>query len=100
MHNFRTLKSALEFYRAASALQLPGHLRNQLLRAASSISLNLAEGKGRGTRADQRRFFQIAMGSVRECQAILSLAELTDSTSWRILDSVAAQLYKLLRAGP
>ena len=99
MNNFRTFKSALEFYRAASAQQLPGHLRNQLLRAASSIALNLAEGYGKGTLADQQRFFQIAMGSTRECQAILILAELQGSTSWRLLDSVAAQLYRLLRYG-
>jgi len=42
----------------------------------------------------------MAMGSVRECQAILCLAELTGTASWSFLDSVAAQLYKLLRAGP
>jgi len=100
MHNFRTYNGALEFYRAVSAQQLPGHLRNQLLRAASSIALNLAEGKGRGTQADQRRFYQIAMGSVRECQAILTLAELQGSGSWKRLDSVAAQLYRLISWRP
>ena len=100
MQNFRTFKSALDFYRAVSAAQLPGHLRNQLLRAASSIALNLAEGRGRGTKTDQQRFFQIAFGSVRECQAILTLAELEGTTSWKLLHSVAAQLYRLLHCGP
>jgi len=70
------------------------------VRAASSIALNLAEGRGRGTKTDQKRFFQIAMGSVRECQAILALAELEASHTWKLLDSVAAQLYRLLRSGP
>ncbi len=42
----------------------------------------------------------MAMGSVRSCQAILCLAELTGTASLSILDSVAAQLYTLLRAGP
>lgn len=36
------------------------HARDQLLRASQSISLNIAEGNGKGTNAGWRRFFEIA----------------------------------------
>jgi four helix bundle protein len=100
IENFRTYTLAVEFYKATRGLKLPVFLRDQLQRAASSVALNLAEGRGKETVADQRRFFSIAFGSVRECQAILTLAELEGTTSWGLLDSLAGHLYKLLkRAG-
>lgn len=99
MENFRTFKIAVEFYRQCKPLCLPRILRDQLDRAASSIALNLMEGRGRGSKKDQIRFFQIAFGSVRECQAILTLADLTQSVCWGTLDSLAAHLYKLIKNG-
>jgi len=44
--------------------------RDQWLRASQSIPLNIAEGNGKSTEADRRRFFEIARGSVLECAAI------------------------------
>ena len=73
MKNFRTFHLAVAFYRQARLVQIPGHLKSQLLRAASSIGLNLAEGRGRHTKSEQLNFFNIAMGSLRECQAVLVL---------------------------
>src|SRR2546423_13956592 len=40
----------------------------QLVRAADSIGANIAEGTGRGTFADNRRFVRIARGSLNETQ--------------------------------
>ena len=99
MKNFRTFIKAVEFYRLSKTLCLPYHLKEQLNRASSSIALNLAEGRGKASKKDQLRFFHIAMGSVRESQAILILAELTDSECYTALDSVAAHLYKLIKNG-
>jgi four helix bundle protein len=49
-------------------------LTTQTTRAAGSIGANLAEGCGRGTDADFRRFVQIAMGSASELENHLQLA--------------------------
>ena len=46
----------------------------QLVRAADSIGANIAEGLGRGTLADQRRFFLIANGSLKETEHWLERA--------------------------
>lgn len=97
MKNFRTFDSAVEFYRLSCSLSIPAHLSSQLVRAGSSIALNLAEGRGKPTKRDQLKFFHIAMGSLRECQAILILAEMRDTESWRSLDKLGAQLYRLIK---
>jgi four helix bundle protein len=41
---------------------------NQLVRAADSIGSNIAEGEGRGSYQDNRRFIRIARGSLQETQ--------------------------------
>ena len=51
-------------------------LRDQLERASISIILNIAEGAGRRSPADRRRYFVIAQGSTYECAAILDILRL------------------------
>ncbi|WP_411279764.1 four helix bundle protein [Gemmatimonas sp.] len=51
----------------------PG-LRNQMLRAAMSIPLHIAEGAGKDTRVDFARFLGNAFGSANEVEQQLPLA--------------------------
>ncbi|MBX3293017.1 MAG: four helix bundle protein [Acidobacteria bacterium] len=43
-------------------------LGKQIVRSADSIGANLAEGEGRGSYQDNRRFIKIARGSLQETQ--------------------------------
>lgn len=49
-------------------------LTSQLRRASSSISANIAEGCGRGSRIELRHFLHVAMGSASEVEYFLLLA--------------------------
>ena len=49
------------------------HVRDQLLRASSSIPLNIAEGNGKLPSADRQRYLRIALGSALECAATLDV---------------------------
>jgi four helix bundle protein len=97
MKNFRTLDLAIAFYRQVASLKLPYHLKDQLQRAASSIALNLGEGRGKASRRDQLRYFQIAMGSLRESQVALSLIDGIDPTVKDLADQLGASLYLLIK---
>ena len=96
MKNFRTFVLAVNFYEQIRCHKLSTVFRDQLERASQSIALNLAEGYGRGLSPDQKRFYRISMGSLRECQAILVLARLEGSQAWKTLDTLGAHLYKLI----
>jgi four helix bundle protein len=97
MKNFRTYQLAVEFYRQIAKLRIRGPLRDQLRRASSSIVLNLAEGSGRSGKRDQRRFYSIAFGSLRECQAIMDLELSGNSEVADLADVLAAHLYCLIK---
>jgi four helix bundle protein len=98
MKNFRTYHLAVEFYRLCRTLKLPRELRDQLTRASSSIALNLAEGGARFSAADQRRFYRIAFGSLRESQAILALEGQEEALLLEKADSLAAHIYRLIES--
>jgi four helix bundle protein len=52
-----------------------GDVKNQLERAAVSVSNNIAEGFERGTTAELINFLYIARGSAGECRSMLYLCE-------------------------
>ncbi|MBP9837300.1 MAG: four helix bundle protein [Proteobacteria bacterium] len=97
MNNFRTYNLAVEFYRSTKSLPMPYHLKEQLNRASSSVVLNLAEGSARYTKADQRKFFNIAFSSLRESQAILELIDNCPTQLIELSDRLAAHTYKLIQ---
>src|SRR6188474_3355453 len=49
------------------------HLADQLTRASTSIVLNLAEGAGKYSKADKRRYYLTARGSATESAALLDV---------------------------
>ena len=74
-------------------------LADQLKRSATAIPLNFAEGCGKETKRDRRRFFVIARGSAYEVAAILDVGLRLGVISaghreegHRLCDSVAAML--------
>lgn len=95
---FRSYQVAVQVYKESRSLRLPAYLKDQLLRAASSVALNLGEGSGKDSPADRRRFYQIALGSTREVQAILDLAEEVPVSLQQQADHLGACVYKLCRA--
>ena len=98
MLHLKSYQLAVQFYRQAKGIELPYDLKDQLRRAALSIALNLCEGTGRRTMPDRVRFFQIALGSIRECQGLVELESDSFTHSQRdLLDHLAASTFKLIR---
>ena len=58
-----------------------GDLKNQLERAAVSISNNIAEGFERGTNNDLIHFLYISKGSSGECRSMLRICERSNKFS-------------------
>ena len=97
LQNFKSYQLAKALYQDCQASKMSGAgLRDQLLRAASSVALNLAEGSAKRSPKDRARFYEIALASLREVQAILDLKH-----SVRLqqqADILGAHVYLLLRA--
>lgn len=98
LHSFRSYQLAIQFYRLAQGQRAPRHLRDQLLRASSSVALNLSEGSAKRSPADRRRFYEIGLGSVRECEAIAELLGPQAAALEEPLDKLARHVYKLVQA--
>lgn len=88
--------------------QTKGHrnAKDQLLRASQAIPLNIAEGNGKATDGDRRRFFEIARASALECGAIQdalevcgALSALENDGAKKSLDRIVAMLTKLGQRG-
>ena len=68
------LAGQVEVATRMSTFRGAGELGLQLRRAALSVSSNIAEGYGRGRRADFARFLLLARGSAAEVQSQLAVA--------------------------
>ena len=92
---FQAYSLAVSLYRLSQGVSCPSELRSQLLRASSSVALNLAEGSGKLSPAERRRYFGIALGSLREVQAILDLAPAPSPQILGVSDQLGAYVYRL-----
>ena len=81
------------------------HLADQFTRASTSILLNLAEGAGKLSKPDKRRYYLTARGSARESAALLDvclrlklLDEVGHKAGKQRLVRIVSMLIKLARA--
>jgi len=99
LSDFRSYQLALELYREVKGTRgLPAHLRDQILRASSSICLNLSEGSAKPTPKDRARFYHIALGSCREVQTVIQLEQEILVHLHSKADRLAAHLYRLCKS--
>lgn len=68
------------------------HITNQLRRAATSVPTNIAEGCGRGSDADFKRFVQIAMASACEVEYLLLLSQELGYINNAVHDTIVADV--------
>jgi len=90
-------------YRAAKSFPSDEKFRlsDQLCRAAASIPTNIAEGKGRDTGPDFRRFLVIARGSTEETRYLLLLAHdlgFLSEPDYQRLEGLYTEVSKMLNA--
>ncbi len=93
-------------YHICKRLREHRNARDQLLRASQAIPLNIAEGNGKATEGDRRRYFEIARGSALECGAAQDVLEVCGALSptenfkgKELLDRIVAMLTKLGQRG-
>lgn len=93
-------------YRFCEGLSGHRNARDQLIRASQAIPLNIAEGKGKATDVDRRRYFEIARASSLECAAIQdvlvecgALDRESSDKQKRVLDRIVAMLTLLGQRG-
>ena len=76
-------------------------LTSQIRRAAAAIPANIAEGYGRGHRAEYVQFLRIAQGSLKELETHLLLSARVEIVSEETVEAVldrAAEVGRLLGA--
>jgi four helix bundle protein len=91
---------AVQVARASRKLSGPGAASraDQLVRAALSVSSNIAEACGRGTVPEFRRFLQYARGSAQETLTQLRVAAALDPASSHILHEIEGRLALVIKA--
>ena len=69
-----------------------GPVSDQLMRAATSISLNIAEGAGEYSGKEKARFYRMARRSATECAAILDVLRELEASEASLLVAGREQL--------
>jgi four helix bundle protein len=79
-HRLHVYRKALELLAAVRAAQVTdAKLRDEALRAAKGVCLNIAEGSGRVSRADKARVYAIARVECVECVECVAAVEIAGS---------------------
>jgi four helix bundle protein len=105
--NLEVYKKAKEFHlesiKLLEVIKPTNYEKDQLGRASMSIVLNIAEGSGKFSKPDRRRFYVIARASVFECVAILDLlndknklSQNEFETMLRLADELSRILFKMV----
>ncbi len=97
VRNFLAYDLAVQLYAQCEGIKAKHFIKDQLERAALSIVLNLAEGAGKPSRAEQRRFYSIAFGSLRETQALLQILKVQDAQ--QTAHRLGGMVYRLVHPG-
>jgi four helix bundle protein len=97
LKDFIAFELSKRLYQRCKTVRRPHYVKDQLLRASLSISLNLAESSGRRTEKERLRYFTMALGSLRECEALVELEEIRDTETQDLLRQLGAILFKLCR---
>jgi len=111
MFDFENLKvyHKAEHFNKCLRAQIPRipldiEVNRQLKRSALSIMLNIAEGSGRLTNLDKRRFYIVARGSVFETVSILrivfdekSIDQRQYDEFYNAADEISKMLYVMIR---
>ena len=95
------MELSVEVYRATSRFprQEEYGLRAQIRRSAVSVASNIAEGQGRQSDPDFRRFLRISVGSLLELETQLHIAwrvDYLDQETARHLGSMSTELGRML----
>ncbi|MDE3235251.1 MAG: four helix bundle protein [Bacteroidota bacterium] len=99
----KSMSLVSEIYRFSKAFpssEIYG-LVSQLRRSAISIPSNIAEGYGRRSTGDYKRFLQIAVGSLFELQTQIEIAyrlEYVDESNFNFLSEKTSELDRMLHS--
>jgi len=94
IRNFLAYELAIQLHKQCEGVKTKHHVKDQLERATLSTVLNLAEGSGKSTKPEQRRYYSIALGSVRETEALLRI--LDRKPELIVCDRLAGMVYRLV----
>jgi four helix bundle protein len=70
--------------------------RDQIIRSSQSIVQNIAEGNGKRSRSDRRRYFEIARGSAFESAATIDILVSTQAVDCIVADKGKSLLIRIV----